>query len=194
MSGAIGGASNGAAPGGAPPDQNLVPDGFDSTPQGAAVIAGSPPPTDSGPSTGPNARSAKERMKTADHRGQDWALGQKSAKAVPVRRTIHVTVRNDQLAIMPDSAPSNSDVRSIPLTGDTVESLDDFVQRVREQIDGWGIAGDGLYWRPVVLLNVEPDGAKRASDLTRLLKNSGLDVRTDETARNPMQGSGHETR
>ena len=82
----------------------------------------------------------------------------------------------------------------MPLRGDTVESLDDFVKQVRDQIDGWGIAGNGLYWRPVVVLNVMPDGRRRASDLARLLKNSGLDLRTDETASNVTPGAAHETR
>jgi hypothetical protein len=44
------------------------------------------------------------------------------------------------------------------------------------------------------VLYVAPDGQRRASDMTRLLKNSGLDVRVDETAKNSPQGANHETR
>ena len=79
---------------------------------------------------------------------------------MPVRRTIRVVVREDQLAILPDdagrtdgSAPAG---KVVPMKGDTVESLDEFVKQVREHIDGWGMAGDGLYWRPVLVLNVGP--------------------------------------
>ena len=95
---------------------------------------------------------------------------------------------------MPASGPATASGKVIPLRGDTVESVDEFVKQVRDHIDGWGIAGTNLYWRPVVVLNVAPDGQQRASDLTRLLKNSGLEIRADETAKNSPQGSAHETR
>jgi hypothetical protein len=112
---------------------------------------------------------------------------------VPVRRTIRVAVGQDQLKVVTDSGPVAAG-KSIPMRGDTVESLDEFVKQVHQQIDGWGIAGNGLYWRPVILLDVGPDGQRRADDLARLLKNSGLEIRTDDTARNLPQGALHETR
>ena len=130
----------------------------------------------------------------AANRGKDWALKQKPPRAIPVRRTIRVTVGKDQLAILPDSGSATSSGKAISLRGDTVESVDEFVKQVRDHIDGWGIAGNNLYWRPVVVLNVAPDGQQRANDLTRLLKNSGLEIRADETAKNLPQGSAHETR
>ena len=104
-----------------------------------------------------------------------------------VRRTIRVVVRQDQLVVLtrrPASAPNATSGKVVPLKGDTVQSLDEFVKQVHEQIDGWGIAGNGLYWRPVIVLTVGPDGQRRASDLARLLKNSGLELRADETASN----------
>lgn len=130
---------------------------------------------------------------TAESRGKDWALKQKPPKSVPVRRTIRVSVGQDQLAILPDSGLTSGG-KVVPLRGDTVESVDEFVKQVREHIDGWGIAGTNLYWRPVVVLSVGPDGERRANDLERLLKNSGLEVRSDETAKNSPQGGAHETR
>jgi hypothetical protein len=130
----------------------------------------------------------------AENRGKDWALKQKPPRSIPVRRTIHVTVVKDQLAILPDSGPATAVEKVIPMRGDTVESVDEFVKQVRDHIDGWGIAGTNLYWRPVVVLNVSPDGQQRATDLNRLLKNSGLEIRADETAKNLPQGGAHETR
>ena len=94
---------------------------------------------------------------------------------------------------MPNT-PGAAAGKVVPMHGDTVQSLDEFVKQVRDQIDGWGIAGNGLYWRPVIILNVGPDGQRRANDLARLLKNSGLELRTDETASNAPQGKSHETR
>jgi hypothetical protein len=106
---------------------------------------------------------------------------------VPIRRTIRVVVRENQVSILPDG-------KVVPLKGDTVQSVDEFVKQVRDQIDGWGIAGNGLYWRPVISLSVAPDGQRRAADLARLLKNSGLELRTEDTAYNASGGAAHETR
>jgi hypothetical protein len=157
----------------APPDAN----------QGGNVsmMMGSPPPDAS------QSFRDKNHHSLAETRGKDWALKQKPQRATPVRRTIRVVVRDDQLTILPDDAPTTPNAlggKVIPMRGDTVESLDPFVKEVRDEIDGWGMAGTGLYWRPVIVLSVSPQGQRRASDLERLLKNSGLDMRTDETASN----------
>jgi hypothetical protein len=125
-------------------------------------------------------------------RGKDWALRHKPGRAVPVRRTIRVVVRNDQLSILPDDALIRADAphgKIISFKGDTVESLDEFVSEVRDLIDDWGIAGENLYWRPVLVFSVGPDGQKRAGDLARLLKNSGLEISTGEVARQDNQGN-----
>ena len=150
------------------------------------MMTGSPPP-EGPPDFAGNTARGKNQPSLAETRGKDWALRQKPQRATPVRRTIRVVVRQDQLAILPDdvpSAPGSVAGKVIPFQGDTVQSLDEFVKQVRGEIDGWGMAGNGLYWRPVVLLSVGPHGQRRASDLERLLKNSGLELRTDETADN----------
>ncbi len=196
---AVGGGSNSGGGGSSPPpgsapDKNLVPDGYQGQPGGGSFVAGSGAPSDSDGPSGPDLRSAKERAMSAESRGKDWALKQKPPRAVPVRRTIRVSVAKDQLTIMPDSGLAAERSKTIKLQGDTVESVEAFVKEVRDHIEGWGIAGNNLYWRPVVVMNVQPDGQQRASDLTRLLKNSGLEIRPEETAKNAPQGGGHETR
>ena len=40
----------------------------------------------------------------------------------------------------------------------------------------WGIAGRGLYWKPILKLYVHPGGELRAKDLEALLDRSGLEV------------------
>jgi hypothetical protein len=115
-------------------------------------------------------------MDLAATRGEDWALN---------------------LAILSDDAQSNATKpfgKTIPLKPDTVESIDEFVAAVQSQIESWGMAGDGLYWRPVLQLHVAPDGARRAQDLARLLKNSGLEIPPPATANPNSRGYGHATR
>ena len=40
----------------------------------------------------------------------------------------------------------------------------------------WGIAGRGLYWKPVLNLYVNPGGERRAAELEVLLERSGLEI------------------
>ncbi len=167
----------------APPDPNAPPEM--NQPQTVSMMYGSSPP-DAAQNARENKRG-KNEPSLADSRGKDWALRQKPQRATPVRRTIRVFVRDDQLAILPDGTTdpmAASRGKVVPLKGDTVECLDEFVKDVRDQIDGWGIAGNGLYWRPVILVTVAPQAQRRAEDLERLLRNSGLELRTDETASN----------
>jgi hypothetical protein len=145
------------------------------------MMYGTPPPDAS-----QNMRDEEKRHHSlAETRGKDWALKQKPQRAIAVRRTIRVVVQNNQLRILPEGATANAaGGKVIPMTGDTVQSLDPFVKDVRDEIDGWGMAGTGLYWRPVIVLSVAPQGERRASDLERLLRNSGLELKADETASN----------
>jgi len=166
----------------------MSPDESGNVPTAVSVMTGSPPTAANDP------HGDKQRFQP---RGNDWAIGRKSPRAVPIRRTIHVVVRRDQIAILPENTAqtdSAADGIVVPMKGDTVESLDEFVDQVRKHVDGWGIAGDNLYWRPVLLLSVGPEGQRRADDLTRLLKNSGLEFRANETAQNTKQGEADETR
>lgn len=187
--------------GGPPPDGNAqtsISAGSNQDSSNINVVAGS----QAGPSDGESGdagydpQSFDGRINPSTSRGKDWALRNKSARAVPVRRTIRVIIRDDRIAILPEGAPINANTPAdniIPLKGDTVQSLDDFVEQVREQIDSWGIAGNGLYWRPVLIFSVGPDGERRAQDLTRLLRNSGFELGANDMASNMSQGNTHET-
>ncbi|MEX0611056.1 MAG: hypothetical protein WD738_04280 [Pirellulales bacterium] len=154
-----------------------------------AVVSTGTPPQDPPEDLQPHVAAAP--------RGRDWALDRKKPAAVPIRRTIQVIVRDDHVAILAEDAQSNKAAprgKRVEIQGDTVESLDKVVAAVREHIEAWGIAGDGLYWRPVLILNVGPDGERRADDLTRLLKGSGLELRRGNVASKQPQGESRETR
>jgi hypothetical protein len=108
-----------------------------------------------------------------------------------------VVVRKDHVVIVSDNARPNMTApagKSVPFQRDTVESIDEFVAAVHAQIDGWGMAGDGLYWRPVLQFHVAPDGAARAQDLARLLRNSGLEIPPPATANFKNRGYPRATR
>jgi len=127
----------------------------------------------------------------AESRGSDWAVQNATRNAIPVRRTIQVVVRQNQLALL----PSRHATQGAEATG-TVISLDqslnqisdEFVAALKTRIDEWGLAGNGLYWRPVLELHVGPDAAKTAALLNHLLKDSGVELRLPETAQSPSGG------
>lgn len=127
-------------------------------------------------------------------------FGPERPNDVPIRRTVHVIVRRDRLSILPDRDESPktgitiTGGKEIPLQGATRFAVDDFVSALREHVRGWGIAGSGLYWRPVLVLNVGPDGRQRAYDLADLLKNSGIDIRSTATAQRSDQDNSNATR
>jgi hypothetical protein len=135
------------------------------------------------------------QMDLARSRGQDWALRKKNSRAVPVRRSIQVLVDHDRLTVVSDELQprGRSNNKTILLKRDTVQSIDELVNTVHDQIDGWGMAGDGLYWRPVLTLHVDPEGRRRAADLARLLKNSGLELHTAATANRQPRGNARAT-
>jgi hypothetical protein len=127
----------------------------------------------------------------------NFSTPRKNVRAVAVRRPIRVVVRGDHVGLVSDeSRAARRDLtgKTIPFEGDTVESMQEFVKAVEQQVDGWGIAGNNLYWRPVLEIQVGPDGQRRAEEMVRLLKNSDLEVQLPATATQIPQGAPRATR
>jgi hypothetical protein len=132
--------------------------------------------------------------KPSRNRGKDWAIRDASPANVAIRRSVQVVVRPDQLAILPDQmepstvaqAPASS---VVPMNARQAIPVDRFVSGLWKHMEQWGIAGKGLYWKPVLVLNVAPGGEGRAAELTQLLRNSGVEVRTNDTAQRTEQSS-----
>jgi hypothetical protein len=111
----------------------------------------------------------------AARRGADWALPRTSRTAVPISRTVQIVVRQDRLVIMLDRRAAGSGIE-VPIPGRTVAAVDRFISTLWDHIATWGIAGKGMYWRPVVHLHAAPDAAWRADQLKKLLDGSGLEL------------------
>jgi len=106
---------------------------------------------------------------------KNWALPDASQQSVPITRTVRVLIRNDRVVIMPERGLEGG--HAIMLKARTEESIDEFVSKMWEHMKGWGIAGSGLYWRPVLVLQVLEGGEERARDLAMLLEDSGVEVK-----------------
>ncbi len=117
--------------------------------------------------------------------------------SVPIRRPIHLVVRSDRVAILPERSTTSASLTGgteIELDGATEASLDRLIAALRDHVQQWGIAGNGLFWRPVVVLDVGPDGRQRAAELVRLLKRRGIELRYATTAQRDSETDPHATR
>ena len=115
----------------------------------------------------------------ASQRGANWALPRASRNTVPISRTVRIVVRQDRLVIVPDRGTVGANEgrgTEVPIPGRTEAMIDQFVSTLWDHIATWGIAGKGMYWRPVVDLYVAPDAAWRADQLKKLLDGSGLEL------------------
>jgi hypothetical protein len=127
------------------------------------------------PKSESRARAGEQTQSLAAARGEDWGLPDASKNSIPITRPLRVICDADQLTILSESG--NRAVKSIPLAPRTEDSIDDFVSSIWEQLDGWGIAGKGMYWRPTLQMEVTPGGDARYQDLEALLAGSGLIVK-----------------
>ena len=110
----------------------------------------------------------------ASKRGDDWALREAGRGSVGVTRPMCVECYADRLVVVSDRGPSGDKV--VPLGPRTSASVDLFISAVWDQIGAWGMAGRGMYWRPILQVRVAPGAEQRFSELSRLLEGSGLKV------------------
>jgi hypothetical protein len=112
-------------------------------------------------------REARARAKNHD-RGFDniYVVG-----SVAVSRVIRAECYPDRLVFL-----SEGRTAVVPLMSSTAETIDQINDVLWEHIDSWGIAGKGMYWRPVLQVSVAPGAELRYADLSILLEKRGLVV------------------
>lgn len=120
-------------------------------------------------------RNRKDVKSLAEKRGRDWGLRDAASGSVPNTRPIRVECCPDRLVIVPDDPRGSPKV--IPLADRTEVSIDKFMAAVWEHMDSWGIAGRGMYWRPILSVRVAPGAEQRFEEFNTLLEGSGLTVR-----------------
>ncbi|GAB6165303.1 hypothetical protein JCM19992_13030 [Thermostilla marina] len=107
-------------------------------------------------------------------RGENWGLPDHTADGIPVTRPVRVDCYPDKLVIVPDTpgaAPVEIEVR-----GSLEPSMDRLASALWNIMDGWGIAGYGMYWKPVLAVRIAPGAESRYEELKILLEDSGLAV------------------
>ncbi|MFZ5829235.1 MAG: hypothetical protein ACOY3P_04070, partial [Planctomycetota bacterium] len=101
--------------------------------------------------------------------------------SVPITRPIRVQCYTDRMVLLPDAAQGAP--RVVPMTGSTTSATDDLVSALWARMDQWGIAGRGMYWQPILRVQVMPGGERRFAELSALLDQSGIIVEPGQTGR-----------
>jgi hypothetical protein len=111
----------------------------------------------------------------ANSRGRNWASLATADRPIPLTRPIHVECSAAELRILDDAG--RRIVERIPLATETAGAIDPLVKIVHRRVEGWGLAGDRMYWNPQLVLSETADGRSRREDVERLLADSGLETR-----------------
>ncbi len=117
----------------------------------------------------------------ANKRGRDWGLPEKARNSVPLTRPISVRVTNKDITLLSETG-NPLENKKVLLKPNTEESVDDLVKQIWGHVESWNLAGVGMYWRPVIVAQVTPDGQQRFNDLQTLMTDSGLEVKQKTVA------------
>ncbi|HYW78865.1 MAG TPA: hypothetical protein VE890_04775 [Thermoguttaceae bacterium] len=147
--------------------------------QGAPVRPGEwRPPVDDTTSGSPRdlpGGSPRQKVNPlAETRGENWGLPGAADRSVGIKRPIRLDCYADRLVIVAPGDPYGK--RTIPLSPNTEDSVDDLISAIWNHMDSWGIAGNGMYWQPELRLYVDPNASDRYDQLQTLLDGSGLTV------------------
>ncbi|HOP77993.1 MAG TPA: hypothetical protein PLD05_10905 [Thermogutta sp.] len=110
----------------------------------------------------------------AEQRGRNWGLPPHAASAIPVTRPIRIDCFPDRVVLIPEQGLDH--IRVFYLTPSPAKAVDELVKAIREYVETWGIAGNNMYWRPVLSVRVAPGAEAQFQILQILLKDSGLTV------------------
>ncbi len=101
--------------------------------------------------------------------------------ATPIQRVIRFVIDGDRAIAAPErEGVDDSEVLSV--RGADKQVADRFRGWIDGRVEGWGLAGHSLYWKPVVVLEVLPEGQHHAARLAKLIEYHGFEVQVDRTA------------
>lgn len=137
--------------------------------------------------------SSSKAQSAAASRGANWANNAAGRRASAINRPIRVVVRPEQIEVMPTNQGGSGPIESptaISFHQQTDMVLDQLAATIQLRMKDWGLAGNGMYWRPTLVLQVEPGAEQHAIRLNDLLQDSGIDVKFAEVASRSEGGAG----
>jgi hypothetical protein len=126
----------------------------------------------------------------AETRGVNWANAAASRRSSAITRSIQVVVRPEQLDVLPtrnDGGQASVEPTVVSFHQPTDRMLDQLAVVLQQHVKDWGLAGQNMYWRPTLVLQVAPGADQHAARLNDLMKDSGVDVRLQQIASRPAE-------
>ena len=112
----------------------------------------------------------------AEARGKNWGLPDSVPRSTPLPRPIRIECHPGRLVVVPERGLSGR--KEVTLDARTSDSVDELVSAIWYYMDNsWGIAGNRMYWKPILHVEVSPGAEGRYDDLKSLLEESGLEVK-----------------
>ncbi|GAB6186386.1 hypothetical protein [Thermopirellula anaerolimosa] len=110
----------------------------------------------------------------AASRGAGWAAVGHEPGAIPVTRPIRIECYADRIVLVPEKGLDRP--RVFTFAEGLESAVDRLIASVNEYMKSWGIAGNGMYWRPILTVRTAPDAAPVFRRLQILLQDSGLEI------------------
>ncbi len=155
---ATGGAPGAASAGGSASDQQPSTLGF-------AALMGSSDPTRAG--------SLTNKLGRHDDSGPATLMEDPPPGAIPLRRAITANLYPDRLVILHNGTLQATTIPLNQPLGRWASQLTDVLAR---EIQSWGKAGRGMYWKPALRVHVAPGAKQKWQLLQQALRTSGLEV------------------
>jgi archaellum component FlaC len=113
--------------------------------------------------------------KARQNRANNWALPESQQKATPITRPIYVDCLPDKFILLADKNEGRAPL-VVPLEESLQTQVDSLLGAVWQHMDRWGLAILNGYWKPVLVVNVQPGADARFAELQQALQGSGIDV------------------
>ncbi len=123
-----------------------------------------------------NIQSPYEQMSLAKSRGQNWALPSQTSGATGYVRPIRVVCGAHELEIHSVLGKETS----VSATDGIENAVDPLINEIWRQIESWGVAGGGSYWKPELRISVLPGGELNFEKLKGLLFDSGVSLKESD--------------
>lgn len=111
----------------------------------------------------------------ANARGRDWGLPSRVSGGTGITRPLAMTCYADRIVLHSDRGARKRS-EEFPIETNVRGEVDKVVSAIWRRIDEWGIAGTGMYWKPVLNVRVAVDGEQVFVELQTLLDRSGITV------------------
>ena len=95
--------------------------------------------------------------------------------ALGITRPLTVVCHTDGLVLQPEPG-TRGKPQAIPFQVTTRSAVQPLVDAIWKRVEGWGIAGPGVYWKPELHVTTTPGTELRFAELQRLMKDSGVAI------------------